>query len=161
MDNKIYMPFFEATKDVLKLMLDIEAESKAGENQDNIFDSENKLNISIGLTGDIKGEILYKFPKETTLEMAKIMSGMEFNEVDDFVTSAVGEIANIISGKALIALSEKEIQCDILSPKVIMDAKYNDTYSESHFSKVCTDIGEIEIDIYSDLSKCNNEEAVS
>lgn len=157
MDNRIYTPFYEATKDVLKLMLDIEANSKSGDNQHQVFDSENKLNISIGLTGDIQGEILYKFPKNTTLEMAKIMSGMEFNEVDDFVTSAVGEIANIISGKALIALSEKEIQCDILSPKVIVEAEGNNTYSESHFSIVCTDIGEIEIDIYFDLSKCNEE----
>ena len=48
--------------------------------------------------------------------MVKIMSGMEFEEVDAFVTSAISEIANIISGNVATALSDSDIKCDILPP---------------------------------------------
>lgn len=48
--------------------------------------------------------------------MVSIMSGMQFDEVDDFVTSAISEIANIISGNVMTALSDNDIKCDMLPP---------------------------------------------
>ncbi|UTW68872.1 chemotaxis protein CheC [Anaerobacillus sp. HL2] len=55
-----------------------------------------------------------------TLTMVKTMCGMEVTEVDMFVSSALGEVVNIISGNALTKLTEKGMVCDILPPKIIV-----------------------------------------
>lgn len=80
------------------------------------FSPQDALSISIGVIGDLKGEVIYHFPKETSLNMVTIMSGMEMDEIDDFVTSAISEIANIISGNVLTLLAGSDLTCDILPP---------------------------------------------
>jgi len=125
MSHNIYTPFLEATRNVFHLMLDL---SDIDEGPAENFRYDDTLNISIGVVGDLKGEIIYKFPSDTSLSMVTIMSGMEIDSVDEFVTSAISEIANIISGNVLNLLAETDINCDILPPalKLSEDAgEYN------------------------------------
>lgn len=146
MNNALYASFLSATRDVLKTMLDV---NSMKENPGGLQDKE-ELSISIRVTGSLTGEIIYRFPKETSLNMVKIMSGgMNFEEVDDFVTSAVGEIANIISGKALSSLSEQKIVCDIQPPKILSESEDSElTESEGGTrTQIQSNVGSIEIDI--------------
>lgn len=148
MADELYQLFFDATRDVFGLMLDLEHISAVADDKQADSGSDGKVNIAIGVTGDLRGEIVYHFPKDTSLEMVKIMSGMDFSEIDDFVTSAIGEITNIISGKALIALSEQKVSCDILPPKIVIDAPVSAAAAPSSSStRIRTDIGEIDLDI--------------
>ncbi|TCL74268.1 chemotaxis protein CheX [Hydrogenispora ethanolica] len=148
MADELYRLFFHATQDVFSLMLDLNHISEVLDGKKEDTGSSGKINISIGVVGDLQGEIIYHFPKETSLEMVKIMSGMDFPEVDDFVTSAIGEITNIISGKALMALSEKKVSCDILPPKIVIDGQVSeDSAPSSSSARICTDIGEIDLDV--------------
>ena len=50
--------------------------------------------------------------------MVSIMSGMEVEAVDEFVTSAISEIANIISGNVMTLLEGENVRCDILPPEL-------------------------------------------
>ena len=140
MNNTLHLSFFEATREVFELMLDLQKISESaiapGE------DACGNLSISIGVTGDLTGDILYTFPKETMLEMVRIMT-----EVDDFVTSAIGEISNIISGKAMIALSEKNVTCDILPPKVIKSEEGVCAYPVDSNTKINTEIGSVGLEV--------------
>ncbi len=148
MADQLYQLFYNATRDVFSLMLDLENISAITDDRQATTSSDGKLNIAIGVTGDLQGEIVYHFPKDTTLEMVKIMSGMDFAEIDDFVTSAIGEITNIISGKALIALSEQKVTCDILPPKFGVDAPVcSEATLISTSTRISTDIGAIDLDI--------------
>jgi len=52
-----------------------------------------------------------------TLEMVKILSGMEMDKIDNFASSALGEMANIIGGNALTLLSQYNYTCDIVPRK--------------------------------------------
>lgn len=116
-DNHLYSPFVAATRNVFQLMLDLsDVSDRSVEN----FECDNELNISIGVIGDLTGEVIYRFPDTTSLNMVKIMSNMEMDVVDDFVTSAISEIANIISGNALTILSEGDLTCDILPPALVV-----------------------------------------
>lgn len=146
MNNTLHLSFFEATREVFELMLDLQKISESA-----IAPGEDvcgNLSISIGVTGDLTGDILYTFPKETMLEMVRIMTGgMEVNEVDDFVTSAIGEISNIISGKAMIALSEKNVTCDILPPKVIESEEGICAYPVDSNTKINTEIGSVGLEV--------------
>ena len=68
----------------------------------------------------MEGTILFSFPKEMTLEMVKIMSGMEMDKIDNFASSALGEVANIIGGNAMTLLAKHDYNCDIAPPQIFI-----------------------------------------
>jgi chemotaxis protein CheX len=107
-----------AVCDVCKQMLDMDAEIGAA-SPGSASSSGDRVSIMVGFTGDYSGETYYIFPRNTALEIVKSMSGMEIDEIDEFVTSALGEISNIISGNAMTGLSELAIACAILPPKLV------------------------------------------
>lgn len=113
MSDNLYQPFLEATRNVFELMLDI---TDILDQLLDGFECEDELLVSIEVIGDLTGEVIYHFPRDTSLKMVNVMSGMEISSVDDFVTSAISEIANIISGNVLTILSEGNLICDILPP---------------------------------------------
>ena len=147
MNDGIFFPISKATGDAFKLLLDLDVSTGEPEALETVVASDNRVNIAIDVTGDLKGEILYRFPKETALGMVKIMCGMEFDEVDDFVTSAMGEIANIISGNAMTGFSEQNLVCDIQPPHVMVGACAPLEPSPVLSADVHTGIGDVELDV--------------
>lgn len=140
MNEQIIARFTCSTQEVLKLMLDIEARVGTSTLSDNPDISKDDITVAIGLSGDISGEARFCFPRETALEMVKIMCGMEIGEVDDFVMSAMGEISNIISGKAATGLSEHQIVCDILPPKIAVSETGTSPENGEEIKKINTTI---------------------
>jgi chemotaxis protein CheX len=140
--------FYKATKEVFQLLVDIEpkrGELKLIEELANDKDA----NVKLGVKGDLKGSILFSFPKEMTLELVKIMSGMEMDKIDKFTTSALGEIANIIGGNAFIFLSEQNLTCDITPPQIFI-GEYKSSPIEKEKAlllPLSTPIGEFDITI--------------
>ncbi len=112
-------PFYIATKEVFRLMLNLEAQRGDLRVVKDMVPS-NDASVLLGVTGDLKGSILFSFTTDMTLEMVKIMSGMEMSEIDSFVSSALGEVANIIGGNAVTKLSEHKYICDIVPPQVFV-----------------------------------------
>ncbi len=110
-------PFVRAARDVFKLMMDLEATRGELWACDELMPSK-EASVAIGVTGDLLGSILYSFPKEMTLKMVEIMSGMAIEELDSFVASALGEVANIISGNAVTHLSNNNYNCNIVPPQM-------------------------------------------
>lgn len=143
MSDRIYAPFLEATRNVFRLMLDL---SDVYDRPADTFLYEDTLDIVIGVTGDLVGEVVYRFPRDTSLHMVNIMSGMEVDTVDEFVTSAIAEIANIISGNVVTLLSGDQFQCDILPPSL---RKAGDAggYALRTACCICTSLGEACLDI--------------
>lgn len=111
--------FYVAAQDVFKLMLDLDV--KRGElSLVNGLAPSKDANIMLGIVGDLEGAVSFSFPKEMALEMVKIMAGMEIDDIDVFVSSALGEVANIIGGNAITNLSNYDIKCDITPPQIII-----------------------------------------
>lgn len=111
--------FYKAVQDVFKLMLDLDIERKDLKVVEDVIEG-NDANIILGITGDLKGSVYFSFTKDMSLEMVKIMSGMEMKEIDMFVSSALGEVVNITGGNALIDLNKYDYTCDITTPQVIL-----------------------------------------
>ncbi|WP_457944579.1 chemotaxis protein CheX [Caproiciproducens sp. LBM24188] len=147
MNDGIFIPFSKATGEAFKMMLNLEASTEEPEVRDVVPNTGSDLNIAIDVTGDLTGEVLYRFPKKTALEMVKIMCGMEFEEIDEFVTSAMGEIANIISGNAMTGLSEQNIICDIQPPKVLVGEYEMAQVLPVLCANVRTGVGDVELDV--------------
>jgi len=143
MINNLYRAFVDATQNVFNLMLNL---SEISDQLVEDYKCDDEVDIAIGIVGDLNGEVIYRFPVSTSLNMVNIMSGMQFEVVDVFVTSAISEIANIISGNVLTALSTSDIKCDILPP---MQHKPDEDKEYELKTSCCinTTIGEIYIDI--------------
>ena len=140
--------FYSATKSVFGLMLDLEVEMDKPKVIEGMSPSKD-ANVVLGVTGDVKGNVVFGFPNDMVLEMVKIMSGMEVKEIDGFVSSALGEVANIIGGNAVTELSNSEYICDIVPPQIFV-GEYT-SISMANKKVIClplkTKIGELEINI--------------
>jgi len=112
-------PFLLATQDVFDRMLGLKIEKGKLELKEDLI-AGKEANVLISIVGSLLGAVVYSFPKATALEIVKIMSGMELDELDVFVTSALGEIGNIISGNAVSYLEKANYQCNIAPPQIIL-----------------------------------------
>ncbi len=78
------------------------------------------LTAIIGVTGGLKGNVFYELSHATALAVAGVMCGSTFvDELDDVGLSAIGELANIITGNATVELAAAQYVCDI-SPPVLL-----------------------------------------
>ena len=143
MKDKLHKALIDATHNVFELMFNI---SEISDHPTEDFECDDEVDIAIGIVGDLEGEVIYRFPISTSLNMVKIMSGMEFEEVDAFVTSAISEIANIISGNVATALSDSDIKCDILPP-MQLELNGNKEYEIETSRCISTTIGDICLDV--------------
>lgn len=141
-------PFYQAANEVLANMLQLNVKKGNLETRSNVVSSK-KTNISIGVTGDLKGSVVFSFSEEMALKIVEEMAGMKMDKLDKFVTSAIGELANIISGNAMTNLSQGEYECDIVPPQVIIGT--NKTISMAAESILSipleTDMGKFEINL--------------
>lgn len=141
-------PFYQATIDVFKLMLDLDIAKDASTSMQKMLGS-TEVGIVIEITGDLSGSILYRFPETMILEMVKIMSGMEIDTLDSFVTSALGEVSNIISGNAVSNLFGQNYNCDIKPPRIVVADEEPITLDAKQVLKIplVTTIGNLQIHI--------------
>lgn len=124
MEVKYLNPIIAATDSVFETMLSLKPKkTEMTMQQDLITDKE--ANVIIGMTGDLKGSIVYSFSEDMALKVVEAMSGMKMDNLDKFVTSAMGELGNIISGKATVGLSDQDLQCDIVPPQIVTGKEIN------------------------------------
>ena len=73
----------------------------------------------IGVVGSLQGNVLYGFEGKTALSVASQMMGEPVEVLDEIGLSALGEIANMITGNAATHLSVAGYECDISTPVII------------------------------------------
>ncbi|MDA1282922.1 MAG: chemotaxis protein CheX [Chloroflexi bacterium] len=76
----------------------------------------------IGVSGKSQGNVLYGFSDEVSSEVVKRMIGEDMDARDPMALSALGEIANVITGNAATELAANGYTCDI-SPPVIIEPR--------------------------------------
>lgn len=111
---------------------------------------ENDTVAFIGIIGDVRGNVAYSFSNKTALSIAStMMMGMPVEKIDDMCRSAIAEMANMLTGNAVISLSNENTNIDITPPSVL-DGKYiYGTLSTIKSSSISleTPIGNIDISI--------------
>ncbi len=108
------------------------------------------LSIIIGVTGAVKGQVVYSMDAYVGMAVAKAMlPGKLPAELKKLTNSAVSELANIITGQASIILAGENDRIDITPPAVfsggasVIDFLTLQTISLSFLSE----IGSFEINI--------------
>lgn len=78
------------------------------------------LNVIIGVTGDIEGQVVYSMSLSTAQWIASTMMGMEADISDEIARSAINELGNMVTGRAMTALSRNGYSAIITPPSLFV-----------------------------------------
>ena len=142
-------PFYKATKDIFKLMLNIDPQRKDLKILEDMIPGR-EVSVLLGITGHLQGGVMFRFPMPMSLDMIKIMSGMDINIIDNFASSALGEIGNIIGGNALTELSKHNLICNIIPPQVFVGEHRSLSLANQKalLLTLTTSIGEFDLSVF-------------
>ena len=73
----------------------------------------------IGVSGKLQGNVLYGFSDSASIEIVRRMIGEDMDAHDPMALSALGEIANVITGNAATELAANGFSCDISPPMIL------------------------------------------
>ncbi|MGM0416399.1 MAG: chemotaxis protein CheX [Thermodesulfobacteriota bacterium] len=121
----------DATTEIFEtmIMVDISAGDPIAEKINNF-----KCSVSgvIGLAGSCKGMLAIHLPDQVAMSITGSFLGMDVTEVDDDVTDAIGELANMVAGNIKMILDEAGNNVTVSIPSCVHGEEYTmDTVSDS------------------------------
>jgi chemotaxis protein CheX len=131
MDVKLINPFIEATVFVLETVAF--TSTKAGKpylKKDQV--ARGDVSSVIGLTGEVSGTVSVSFSEKSILALVSKMFGEEMKTLNEEITDAVGEIANMISGQARQKLENLGRSLKAAIPTVVMGKSHTITHLTKH-----------------------------
>jgi chemotaxis protein CheX len=78
----------------------------------------------VDLAGTYSGLVSLHMPSNLAARATSSMLGMELSKLDDDVTDAMGEIANMIAGSFKLRLSKSGLDIHLSTPSVIHGKEY-------------------------------------
>lgn len=78
------------------------------------------ISTYVGLTGQLRGRVIYDMSKQTAINIATVMNDEPQVGMNNMVRSTINELANMITGNAAIRLSEAGFKVDITPPTFIV-----------------------------------------
>lgn len=122
MKAQLINPFIIAANEVLGKEASVKVERDGQLRLSSESMSPQDVTALIGVTGKVKGMVLYSMTHEMAVGVYSAMLGEPATELDDLGRSAIGELGNMITGQAAILLEEAGYTCD-LSPPTIIEGK--------------------------------------
>jgi chemotaxis protein CheX len=112
-------PFIQAATEVLEAELGAEAQRGNLRLQKSAFTTD-EVTALVGVTGTVSGMVLYSMSQSTALSIVSRMMGQEFAEFDALAQSGIGELGNVITGRAGVLLSEAGFASNITPPALVV-----------------------------------------
>lgn len=113
-------PFIQGTQSVLKNVCNEETSLGKIYLKSSPYTGET-ISIIIGVTGDIKGQVIFSLNISSACTIAsKMMMGMPVPEMDELAKSAISELTNMILGNTATLFYNKGINIDITPPSLLM-----------------------------------------
>lgn len=142
-------PFLMAASSIIKDICQIEMKVGKPYIKSTEF-AEDSVVIMIGLTGEMRGQVMIALSCTKALEIAsRMMMGMPVSELDDMAISAISELGNMIMGNAATILSTKGIAVDITPPTV---CRGNIKFSQAFAKNICVPLSGDDITIELDVA---------
>jgi len=142
-------PFVEAAFDILKEVLHTEVKrgqlylKKLGESMKGVA-------MVIGVTGQVNGRIVFDMTEDVAVKLASAMNGENFTALDKMVMSTMGELANMITGRAVTRLEKENLAFHFTPPTMITGkdlSVFEQGDMEALIIPVETGLGMIEINV--------------
>lgn len=110
-------PFLIAATNVLKSLCMIDAKIGKPYLKDTEF-TDSTLVIMIGITGEMRGQVMLAFDNSVACDIASKMCMMTITQMDEMSQSAICELTNMIMGNTATVFSTKGIEIDITPPTI-------------------------------------------
>ena len=112
-------PFIDAAREVL------ESELGGDANRGNIrmhksAYTTDEVTALVGVAGAVSGVVLYSMSEETARNMVARMLGQDCPEFDALAQSGIGELGNVITGRAAALLAVAGYASNITPPALVM-----------------------------------------
>lgn len=82
----------------------------------------DEVNVSVGVTGSVTGQVVYSMNLDCAKTLAGIMMGEKLRFFDELAKSAINELANMITGNAAIQLASNGYE-SVLTPPAMFVGK--------------------------------------
>jgi chemotaxis protein CheX len=112
-------PVLQAASEVLEAELGTAPRRGAIGLQRSAYTS-NDVTALVAVTGDLAGVVMYSMTADTARAIVSRMIGQEFPELDALAQSGIAEIGNVITGRAMVLLSEAGFASDLAPPMLIV-----------------------------------------
>ena len=112
-------PFIQAAGEVLEAELGDEAE-RGGFRMHKTAFTTDEVTALVGVTGRVSGLVLYSMSEATARGIAAKMMRQPFEVFDEMAQSGIGELGNVITGRAGVLLEKGGISADIAPPMLIV-----------------------------------------
>ncbi len=114
-------PFVSGAREVLEAELGVQVERgslrlEAGSH------TTQEVTAIVGITGQLTGLAVYGMSREMAVAVVGQLMGAPVEELDDLALSGVGELGNVITGRAATLLAEQGIRADIAPPVLLVGA---------------------------------------
>jgi chemotaxis protein CheX len=127
MDADYINPFLEAAGKVFQQVLNVELRMGKVIVKENPGPSHDVV-IMIGITGSITGEVVYSMSYDMVSKISEIlMPGISAKEIENEYKDIVGELANMITGNALILFDKSGKLINITTPTIISGENFTVT----------------------------------
>lgn len=114
-----------SVEEVFGLMLGIHCIALAEASEARAKAQQESVTSVVGLGGVLSGACVFRCEANTAMKIASLMTGMEFQEIDDTVKDGIGEICNMLAGVWKGKVPELAANCGLSVPAVITGHDYN------------------------------------
>ncbi|MBI1319517.1 MAG: hypothetical protein GC168_11310 [Candidatus Hydrogenedens sp.] len=122
-------PFIKSTRETFHTMLACEAVRGNVAVTSQQPEDPRQILAMVGLSGRLRGMVSISFPEQTALRIVERLLGMSVEGIDETVSDAISEMANIIAGGAKADLSgEHDTPLELSLPTVVHGKGYEVEY---------------------------------
>jgi chemotaxis protein CheX len=112
-------PFIQAATEVLESELGAQAERGNLRLQKSSITTD-EVTALVGVTGTVSGMVMYSMSQETALGIVTRLMKQNFADFDALAQSGIGELGNVITGRAGVLLSEAGYPSNITPPALVV-----------------------------------------
>jgi chemotaxis protein CheX len=110
-----------SVEEVFQLMLGVSCERDSGP----IAQEPESVTAVVGFGGLLSGACVFSTSGRAAMKIAAHLTGMEFDEIDDTVKDAIGEICNMLAGSWKGKVPDLAAHCGLSVPTVITGRDYH------------------------------------
>jgi chemotaxis protein CheX len=112
-------PFLQASNEVLESELGTSPQRGQVGLQKSAYTTDDVTAV-VGVTGSLAGVVMYVMTEATARGIVSKMMGQDFDKFDALAQSGIGEIGNVITGRATVLLAEAGYPSDLAPPMLIV-----------------------------------------
>ena len=112
-------PFIQAAREVL--MAEVGGRTERGDLrlQKSAYTTD-EVTALVGVTGRVTGMVLYSMSEATARTIVSRLMGQEFFAFDELAQSGIGELGNVITGRAGVLLADAGYPSNITPPALVL-----------------------------------------